>query len=163
MNARLQRMHEPALRAMQLGDLDAIVAIEQQAYAFPWSRGNFIDSLAAGYEAWVLVDQGGFDAPVLGYYLAMKGVDEMHLLNITVAPSVQGQGLARRLLNALCQRTRELQCSQFWLEVRRSNEHARQVYLHWGFAEVGLRRGYYPAGAQREDAVLMSLSLESRP
>ena len=47
-----------------------------------------------------------------------------------------------------------------WLEVRASNARARQVYARRGFAEVGLRRGYYPAGkAQREDAIVMSLPL----
>ena len=72
------------LLTMHAAHLDAVMAIEAGAYAFPWSRGNFVDSLAAGYDARVLYDEQG---EILGYFVAMAGVDEMHLLNITVAPS----------------------------------------------------------------------------
>ncbi|MDN3921380.1 ribosomal protein S18-alanine N-acetyltransferase [Pelomonas sp. PFR6] len=144
---------------MRSGDLAEVLAIEQHAYASPWSQGNFIDSLAAGYLAFVLRDA---QQRLQGYFLAMKGVDEMHLLNITVAPAAQGRGLARLMLDALCRLCRDEDCAQLWLEVRVSNERARQVYLRYGFAEVGLRRAYYPMppGQPREDAVLMSLALE---
>jgi ribosomal-protein-alanine N-acetyltransferase len=50
-----------------------------------------------------------------------------------------------------------------WLEVRASNERARRLYARRGFAEVGLRRGYYPAAqGRREDAVVMSLEVRRR-
>ncbi len=145
------------LQAMQAGDVEAVLAIEQRAYEFPWSRGNFIDSLSAGYLAQVL---RGADGSVLGYFLAMQGVDELHLLNITVLPECQGQGLARLMLDALQALAREHGGAQIWLEVRQGNERARRVYARYGFAEVGLRRAYYPAAeGRREDAVLMSLRL----
>ncbi|MET0519534.1 MAG: ribosomal protein S18-alanine N-acetyltransferase [Burkholderiaceae bacterium] len=148
---------ELALVPMRAADVEAVLAIEQRAYAQPWTRGNFIDSLAAAYPAFVLRDRAG---ALLGYFLAMKGVDEMHLLNITVHPAQQGRGLARRMLDALCRLCREQGCSQLWLEVRQGNERARAVYRHYGFAEVGLRRAYYPLSqGQREDAVLMSLAV----
>lgn len=143
------------LLAMQAGDVEAVLAIEQRAYEFPWSRGNFIDSLSAGYLAQVL---RAADGSLLGYFLAMQGVDELHLLNITVLPERQGQGLARLMLDALQVLARERAAAQIWLEVRQSNERARRVYACYGFAEVGLRRAYYPAvQGKREDAVLMSL------
>jgi len=147
----------PTLRAMQYGDLDRVLGIERQAYGFPWTRGNFIDSLAAGYVAELLE---GPDTGLIGYYVAMAGVDEMHLLNLTVAPAQQRRGHARTLLDALERRCRERGLGMLWLEVRAGNERARQVYLRRGFAEVGLRRGYYPAAkATREDAVVMSRAL----
>jgi ribosomal-protein-alanine N-acetyltransferase len=142
---------------MQFGDLDRVLAVERAAYSFPWSRGNFVDSLAAGYLAEMLLDDR---AGLLGYYVAMAGVDEMHLLNLTVAPAQQRRGHSRTLLDALESRCRERNVATLWLEVRASNARARQVYARRGFAEVGLRRGYYPAGkAQREDAIVMSLAL----
>lgn len=151
-----------AILPLRLVDLDAVLLIEQQAYSFPWTHGNFVDSLAAGYEAWALWEGRGQQARLLGYFLALQGVDEMHLLNITVQPAHQGQGLARMMLDELCARTRALGRTQIWLEVRQSNERARQVYQRYGFSEVGLRRAYYPAGpGKREDAILMSLSLEA--
>lgn len=144
---------------MRVADLPEVLAIERQAYAVPWTQGNFIDSLAAEYAAFVLRDsQGDGEARLLGYFLAMQGVDEMHLLNITVDPQQQGRGLARQMLDALCRLCRERACPQLWLEVRQGNLRARAVYRRYGFAEVGLRRGYYPAAqGAREDAVLMSL------
>jgi ribosomal-protein-alanine N-acetyltransferase len=150
---------EPALRAMGTRDLDTVLVIEASAYSFPWSRGNFIDSLAAGYHARVLVDA---EAGIVGYFVAMAGVEEMHLLNITVAPSWQGRGLARLMLDALEAECHAQRLATLWLEVRASNQRARALYARRGFAEVGVRRSYYPAAfSKREDAVVMSLRLRA--
>jgi ribosomal-protein-alanine N-acetyltransferase len=143
---------------MALTDLDAVVSVERSAYSFPWSRGNFVDSLEAGYFAEVLADPAG---PVLGYFVAMAGVDEMHLLNITVDPRHQGQGHGSALLLAVRRLATELRLGSLWLEVRASNIRARALYRRRGFAEVGLRKGYYPAPVRREDAVVMSLAIGS--
>jgi len=146
-----------ALRPMTTAELDAVLAIEVSAYAFPWSRGNFIDSLAAGYPAQVLLDAQG---AVLGYFVAMGGVDEMHLLNITVAPAVQGRGHARQMIDALIALCRDHLAHELWLEVRETNTHARAIYTRLGFEQKGVRKGYYPAPfGRREDAVVMSLKL----
>ena len=159
---------------MRVCDLPGVLSIEQALYAMPWSQGNFIDSLAAGYAAFVLrgpptaslcsAAGSAFAAPPLGYFLAMKGVGEMHLLNISVDPAQQGRGLARLMLDALCRLCREQACEQLWLEVRASNDRARELYRRYGFVEVGLRRAYYPVlQGPREDALLMSLVLRELP
>ncbi len=155
MNARLA----PSVtrRTMGVRDLDAVSGIEASAYSFPWTRGNFVDSLAAGYLAEVLEDETG---RLLGYFIAMAGVDEMHLLNVTVASAWQGQGLGRLMLEALAAHARGRGMASLWLEVRESNRRARALYEQLGYAEVGLRRGYYPAAGRREDAVVMSLVLQ---
>jgi ribosomal-protein-alanine N-acetyltransferase len=148
------------LRKMALIDLDAVLAIEISAYRFPWSRGNFIDSLSAGYLAEMVVE--GHGAPI-AYCVAMPGVDEMHLLNLTVAPPCQRQGHACTLLDSLEQHCLEVGLTTLWLEVRAGNERAREVYATRGFTQVGVRKGYYPAGlARREDALVMSLKLPQR-
>lgn len=142
--------------AMTPAHLEQVLAIEAAAYPHPWTRGNFEDSLRAGYQAQLLLDDGA----VIGYFVAMKGVDEVHLLNITVAPPCQRQGLGRLLLEALGLWARQQGAQWLWLEVRVSNERAQQVYARHGFQRVGLRKGYYPAvqGA-REDAIVMSRQL----
>jgi [ribosomal protein S18]-alanine N-acetyltransferase len=148
---------DPSLRAMTTSDLDAVLAIESQAYAFPWSRGNFIDSLAAGYLAQVLASGA---AGIVGYFVAMTGAGEMHLLNLTVAPAWQGRGLAGTMLDALQDHCATQRLGTLWLEVRASNLRAQALYRRRGFADVGMRRGYYPAArAAREDAVVMRLQL----
>ncbi|MBC7954702.1 MAG: ribosomal protein S18-alanine N-acetyltransferase [Cytophagales bacterium] len=152
---------ERLLLPMTTRQLDAVLSIELQAYTFPWTRGNFIDSLAAGYPSQVLY---GAQGEMLGYFIAMEGVDELHLLNITVAPTVQGLGHARFMLDELGALGRARRAQQIWLEVRESNLRARAIYERYGFVHIGLRRGYYPASRSthesgREDAVVMSLTL----
>lgn len=137
--------------------LDAVLAIEAVAYAFPWSRGNFVDSLAAGHLAQVL---RGADGELLGYLLALRGFEEMHLLNLTVAPSEHGRGHARHLLEWLVQECRRQDARKLWLEVRESNARARRIYERFGFVHIGERKGYYPAAhGRREDAVVMALAI----
>jgi [ribosomal protein S18]-alanine N-acetyltransferase len=136
--------------------LDEVMRVEQRAYALPWSRANFMDALHSGYQAQMLVADGN----VLGYFVAMQGVDEVHLLNITVAPEYQGQGWSRLLLEALGIWSRGVGAQWLWLEVRVGNARAISVYEAHGYRRVGLRKGYYPAGlGQREDAIVMSLPL----
>ncbi|MBA4217672.1 MAG: ribosomal protein S18-alanine N-acetyltransferase [Proteobacteria bacterium] len=144
---------EPAL--MRLPDLAEVLAAEREAYPVPWTHGNFVDSLAAGYPAEVLRDPQG---ELLGYWVAMPGVDELHLLNITVAPAWQRRGLALVMLDRIVGACRQRGLTQLWLEVRVSNLRAQAVYQRYGFAEVGRRRAYYPVlQGPREDALLMSL------
>ena len=150
----------PQLRVMALADLDAVMAVEVTVYSHPWSRGNFVDSLAAGYVAEVMALPL---APVVGYFVAMPGVDELHLLNVTVAPEFQSAGLGRQLLQAVQQHGRERRLASLLLEVRHSNQRARDLYRRLGFAEVGSRKGYYPALPWREDAVVMRLPLLQVP
>lgn len=139
-------------------DLDAVIEIETAAYAFPWSRRNFFDSIAAGY--WLQALRTADDW--LGYCVAMAAVDELHLLNLTIAPAHQGRGHGAFLLDALCARARSFGCTQLWLEVRPSNAPALSLYERHGFRTIGTRRGYYPAeGGRREDATVMSLALDA--
>mgnify|MGYP003702079691 FL=1 len=147
---------EARFETLTLDRLDAVLAGEQRAYSHPWTRGNFTDALASGYEAQLLMA----DDHLLGYFVAMMGVDEVHLLNITVAPEYQRQGWARVLLDALALWSRGRGAQWLWLEVRASNLRAQQIYQTHGFRRVGDRKRYYPAAhGQREDAVVMSLAL----
>jgi ribosomal-protein-alanine N-acetyltransferase len=152
-----QHAPDRVLLPMTASLLDRVMAIEAAAYSFPWSRGNFIDSIAAGYPAQVLLSAGG---DMLGYFVGMHGVDEMHLLNITVAPDAQGRGHARIMIDALIALCHDKRARELWLEVRGSNLRAKAMYEHLGFKQVGTRKGYYPAPfGRREDALVMSLKL----
>ena len=147
---------EARFETLTLARLDAVLAVEQRAYSHPWTHGNFTDALASGYEAQLLMA----DDHLLGYFVAMMGVDEVHLLNITVAPEFQRQGWARVLLDALALWSRGRGAQWLWLEVRASNLRAQHIYEAHGYRRVGERKRYYPADqGQREDAVVMSLPL----
>lgn len=142
---------------MIAADLDHAVAIEQRSYPFPWSYGVFVDSLAAGYRAWVARKKG----VVIAYALMMVVLDEVHLLNITVAPECQGQGYGKSLLAHLFADARGLGCKFMFLEVRPSNVNALGMYRRFGFSVIGERRAYYPAAGGREDAIVMSCDIDT--
>ena len=142
---------------MQASDIEQVVSIENDAFPFPWTRGNFLDSLASGYPAWVM---RAHDGRLAGYFLLMNAVDELHILNITVRPDLQGTGLGRVLLNKGVALARAENMQSVLLEVRPSNQRALDVYRHVGFVQIGVRKNYYPAGAAaREDAIVMRLPL----
>ncbi|MFZ2308134.1 MAG: ribosomal protein S18-alanine N-acetyltransferase [Rhodoferax sp.] len=151
---------EAQFQTMLPEHLDAVLAVEQRAYAHPWNRINFLDALQSGYQANMLVAGD----VVLGYFVAMEGVEEVHLLNITVAPEYQGQGWSRVMLDALTLWSRGRAAQWLWLEVRVGNARAMRVYEAHGYQRVGYRKAYYPAGhGQREDAVVMGLRLAQPP
>jgi ribosomal-protein-alanine N-acetyltransferase len=147
---------ELTLEPMQPADVDEVYALEQSVFPHPWSRANFADSLAAGYDAWVLRDAGA----IVGYFLLMHSVDETHLLDVAVAAHRQRGGIGRYLLDKIGTRSREQGMESVLLEVRPSNGRALQVYKAYGYREIGRRKGYYPAHeGQREDAIVMRLEL----
>lgn len=146
---------------MRIEHLDAVMNIERASYATPWTRGNFVDSLASGCTALCLFDR---QPEFLGYAVAMPGVEEAHLLNLTIAPNFQGRGHARYLLGQLLAGWAAGGCARAWLEVRAGNLRAQRLYHRFGFVDVGRRRGYYPpapgaASASREDAITMCLAI----
>jgi ribosomal-protein-alanine N-acetyltransferase len=142
---------------MQVTDMKEVLRIEYAVYPFPWVQENFLDSLQSGYEAWVLRDAGG---ALCGYFLMMMAVDEAHLLNITVDPAAQRQGLALMMLDKAKRLAREKAMQSILLEVRPSNLRAQAIYRRYGFFEIGVRKNYYPAPqGRREDAIVMRLMI----
>ncbi len=136
-------------------DLDTVAALEASLQVFPWSRGNFADSLAVGHSAWVLRVGGD----LIGFSVVMTVIDEAHLLNIGVCQRYQGQGYGARLLRHAMENARLNHASKLFLEVRPSNERAVELYRHFGFRQIGLRKGYYPATIGREDALIFDKEL----
>ena len=143
------------LRPMREADLPAVMAIEQRAYAFPWTQGVFRDCLLANHPSWVLVEGGH----IIGYAVLSVAADEAHVLNLCTAPEMQGRGHGRRLLRALLQLARGRGAHRVFLEVRPSNAPAIALDHDEGFNEIGRRPRYYPARDGREDALVMALEL----
>lgn len=143
------------MREMIPADLDAVLAIEQSVQAYPWTRGQFADSLDAGH--WCRVDEEGGE--LRGYAIMMPAVDEAELLTIGVAVTQQRKGLGRAMLGGMLELARGRNMRRVLLEVRPSNTAAVALYRSTGFAEVGLRRGYYRDASGSEDALVMACDL----
>lgn len=142
-------------RPMVESDLDEVAAIERTAHSHPWTRNQFAGSLAAGHRGLLMID----DEKIVGYGVTMPLPDEAELLDITVLPSRQRQGLGRKLLGELCRCEKTTGATRLYLEVRESNAAARALYAASGFVEIGRRRDYYPSEGGREAAILMAKDL----
>ncbi|RKP54632.1 ribosomal protein S18-alanine N-acetyltransferase [Pararobbsia silviterrae] len=141
---------------MTPADLAEVSAVEAVAYEFPWTRGNFEDALRNGYLGLCMRDVQGV---LIGYCVLMPVVDEMHLLNLCVAPASQGRGVGLALLQEAVRVTRTEKLFSMLLEVRPSNQRAVRLYERFGFVAIGRRRNYYPAAQRkREDAIVMRLT-----
>jgi ribosomal-protein-alanine N-acetyltransferase len=150
------------MRALQEGDVEALVALEQASQPLPWSEQALRDELTHP-DAIVL---GLTDGQGLVGYVALRTVvDELWILNIAVHPRARRQGHAGMLMEAARAHTVRTAGSSLWLEVREGNAAARALYLRHGLTVRGRRPNYYPPvtheGA-REAAILMALDLANR-
>ena len=131
------------------------MAIEDAIYTHPWTRGNFADSLRAGYECRTL----RLGAELIAYFVLMSAAGEAHLLNLSVAARHQRRGHGAMLLAEAMALARGLGARSLFLEVRPSNRGAQALYRRFGFRRIAVRRGYYPAHGGREDAIVLTLPL----
>jgi ribosomal-protein-alanine N-acetyltransferase len=99
------------------------------------------------------------DGRLIGYAVTMVAAGEAHLLNLSIAADLQRRGLGSELLQFVLQMAHDCTAGTVYLEVRASNRGGRALYVHHGFAEIGIRKGYYPAHDGREDAVTMEKKL----
>jgi ribosomal-protein-alanine N-acetyltransferase len=169
----LDRGAELSFMPMQVADLDAVLSIESVSHLHPWTRGNFVDSLAAGHWAYCIRPQSNegasktdsfLDPQVLwSYCILYPAVDELHLLNITVSPKLRGMGLGSRMMDAIEGVAAQQNMPRIILEVRPSNLPAVGLYKGLGYEQIGIRKNYYPINPQtggREDALVMAKSIK---
>ena len=142
-------------RRMRMADLPEVAHLEKSLYAFPWSLGNFRDSVTAGYDCWTVTH----GEAVIGYAILMVALDEAHLLNFAIDSEWQNQGVGRAFLEHMIAVARAAGCQIVYLEVRPSNLAARHLYRSTGFQQIAIRPDYYPARGGREDALFLGLSL----
>ena len=142
-------------RRMRASDLAEVAALEKSLYSFPWSIGNFRDSVNAGYDCWTVTH----GETVIGYAVLMIALDEAHLLNIAIASEWQNQGVGRAFLAHMIEVARSAGGQIIYLEVRPSNVGARHLYRTVGFQQIAIRPEYYPAMHGREDALFLGLTL----
>lgn len=147
---------------MTVEDLPEVMKLESVSHSHPWTQKNFEDSIGSGYWAYVLKDKSRLSNPAqlspIGHAVLMPGVDELHLLNITVSKELRRQKIAQRTLKAMEPLAIERGLKQIILEVRVSNLGAIELYKSLGFQEIATRKNYYPAsvGSGREDALMMA-------
>ncbi|WP_397474392.1 tRNA (adenosine(37)-N6)-threonylcarbamoyltransferase complex dimerization subunit type 1 TsaB [Pusillimonas sp.] len=146
-----------SIRGMTEADIEEAAAIENGVQAFPWTSGNFRDALQSGYAGWVACQEGR----IQGFALMMFAPDVAHLLLIAVRPDAQRTGVGYGLLRHCESQAAARGLPALILEVRPSNVRALAFYRNRGFAQIGLRKDYYPAERNtREDALVMEKKLD---
>ncbi len=143
------------IRKMQSSDLDRVILIEREIFLFPWSLGNFADSIKAGYICQVMEHTD----TLMGYGIMMMSPEEAHVLTLGVAANWQKKGWGKKLLQHFIHYAKDENAKSMFLDVRESNHGAAQLYKQMGFQQIATRKGYYPAMCGREDALVMQLML----
>lgn len=131
-----------------------VLAIEKEAYPEPWSEGMFREEIHHPRSYFVVVM---LDDNLIGYGGYWPLLDEAHITSVTIKDEYRGLGHGRMLLAHLLQHALDEELAAATLEVRESNERARNLYESFGFAITGRRRRYYPK--TDEDALIMSKQL----
>jgi [ribosomal protein S18]-alanine N-acetyltransferase len=129
----------------------SVIAIEQQVYPRPWSASIFLSEIALRSTRAYFVARIGRD--VVGYAGLMMTMEDGHVTTIAVHPRWHRARIGTRLLLALAREARDRGARNLTLEVRLSNKGAQELYRRFGFAPVGVRKGYY--ADLDEDALVM--------
>ncbi len=144
-----------ALVDMVPSDLPEVVAIERASFPNPWTGPLFLQELQVGFSRTIVARAA--DGAIAGYLCRWLVADEIHVLNVAVAPSARGQGLGAALMRHVLAEASTCRVTAVTLEVRRSNTAGRRLYDAFGFEEVGSRPNYYGRG---EDALILRLALD---
>ena len=142
-------------RTMRSSDVELAAQNEAAAQEHPWTKRIFVDCLRAGYQCWVLANK----QRIIAHGVMSVAIGECHLLTLCVHPDFQRRGYGRKLFKLLLDRASKQDAEICFLEVRRSNAGAIDLYRSMGFAQIGERKNYYPAKGKREDALIMSRDL----
>ena len=145
-----------AFRRMREADLPRVMEIERAAFSHPWSEELVRRELAHEFST-VLLATAGADGGVQGFAVVWLVHDELHVLNVAVAPEARRHGVARAILDQVEAQGREQGARVSMLEVRRGNAPAIALYRALGYREVGVRPRYYAEDG--EDALVMDKDL----
>ena len=147
------------VRAMLNTDIDRVYAIELVAHRAPWSRDILSDCVFVGYDCRVIEieDEGAFE--LASYIICRYNETICHVLNLCVAPALQGKGYGNVLLQNVIDFPAQPTTESLLLEVRPTNTPALRLYHKMGFQQVGVKRGYYRDESSIEDAVVLQKQL----
>ena len=140
------------VRPPRAGDLPDVVAMETASFTDPWTGDALEQELTPDRLRLPLVAESA--GRLVGYLMAWKIIDQLHILNIASDPGFRRRGIGTALLKEAARQAMDLGLTELTLEVRESNAEARAFYLGHGFGATGRRPGYYADNG--EDAIIMS-------
>lgn len=138
------------IREMQLDDLEQVMTIEEANFSVPWTETGFFTFLLREDTLFLVAEEG---EKILGYCGVVTVQDEGDITNVAVEKNSQNQGIGKKLLEEMFQRTQKAGVCRLFLEVRAGNAAAHHLYEKMGFVQMGIRKNYYEQPV--EDGVVM--------
>ena len=135
---------------MQLDDLEQVMTIEEANFSVPWTETGFFTFLLREDTLFLVAEEG---EKILGYCGVVTVQDEGDITNVAVEKNSQNQGIGKKLLEEMFQRTQKAGVCRLFLEVRAGNAAALHLYEKMGFVQMGIRKNYYEQPV--EDGVVM--------
>jgi [ribosomal protein S18]-alanine N-acetyltransferase len=145
-------------RLATLADVPRVHEIDTLSFSMPWSERSYRFELTENNNSLILVAEvvpPGAPTELVGMIVIWVILDEAHIATVAVHPAYRGQGIGRCLLARGLSAAYERGARLAYLEVRRSNAVAQNMYERFGFQVVGQRPRYYQDN--NEDALLMTL------
>lgn len=154
-NMLIEKMNAGTVRPMRITDLEAVLAIEKRSFPTPWSVQAFTAELRDNeYARYFCLEMNN---QVIGYMGLWFIIDEGHITNVAITPAKRGQGWGEYLMHNVMREMYKQGMERMTLEVRVSNQEARQLYEKLGFVPAGVRKAYY--ADNQEDAIIMWVEL----
>lgn len=151
------------VRPMNISDIDGVYAIEVVGHRTPWSRNILHDCVMVHYDCFVIEVVSKNEVVLAGYMISRIQEKSSHVLNVCIAPALQGKGYGQVLLKNRLDSMTSAAIETVLLEVRPSNSIALHIYQKMGFQPTGTKRGYYRDGESIEDAVVLQKKLIIEP
>ena len=136
---------------MTMEDIPAVVEIEKEAFATPWTQEIFVHEMTGNDYAHYIV--AVTEDEVIGHCGMWVVLDECHITNVAVRKSLRGHGIGEALMRKAIELCKANEVRLMTLEVRVSNHTAQNLYRKLGFQDGGIRKNYYTD--DHEDALVM--------
>ena len=143
------------LRKLAKSDLNQILFIEQAVHVSPWTEETFNTCFQSGYIGWVIEEQH----KIIAFVMISLRDEECHILNLCVLHEYQHQGHGKHLMQHALKQAKQMGADIAYLEVRRSNSRAINLYTKLHFQLIGERKNYYPTVSGQEDALVFGKTL----
>ena len=139
-------------RKMTLEDIDQVLKIEEEAFTVPWTREAFEHEMTTNLYSYYIVAETN-EKEIVGYCGMWIVLDESHITNVAVSERMRGHKIGEGLIREAFRIVQEQEVVLMTLEVRVSNDIAKNLYYKLGFQDGGIRKNYYTD--TQEDALVM--------
>ena len=147
--------HDYIIRPMEVSDTEQVEKIEKQIFSIPWSQKSFEDACQSNDNIYLVCEMNG---QIAGYCGLWTVLGEGNITNMAVSGGFRRLGIAEALMKEMEKRGMSKNVVTYFLEVRKSNKAAVNLYKKMGYVQIGVRKNFYEKPV--EDALVMSKTID---